>query len=185
MSQDDVVRAWQLLPRRIYLDTSTLQALYDYGGVIWEDEAFHPTGRPAKDENLEEQLPSLSKIFQVNERAMFEFVTTEATLVEVSDRGQPRYRQWVDDVRDTWLVQSADSEVPPWGQTFYHRRFGMISRKDRILLQDALDLGCDAFMTMEKRLPRNAEFIERMTGLRVMRPTDYWALLEPWAKLYY
>ena len=70
MSQDDVVDAWQALPHRIYLDTSTLQALYDYGGVIWEGEAFQPTGRSAKDENLEEQLPSLSKIFQVNERAM-------------------------------------------------------------------------------------------------------------------
>jgi hypothetical protein len=185
VSQDDVVDAWQVLPRRIYLDTSTLQALYDYGGAIWEGEAFQPTGRPAKDENLEEQLPSLSKIFQVNERAMFEFVTTEATLVEVSDRGQPRYTQWVNDVRDAWLVQSAGSEVPPWGQTFCHRRFGMISRKDRILLQDALDLGCDAFLTMEKRLPRNAGFIERMTGLRVMRSTEYWALLAPWAKLYY
>jgi hypothetical protein len=117
-----------------------------------------PTGRSAKDENLEEQLPSLSKIFQVNERAMLEFVATEATLVEVSDRGQPRYTQWVNDVRDTWLVQSAGSEVPPWGQTFCHRRFGMISRMDCILLQGALDLGCDAFLTMEKRLPRNAGF---------------------------
>ena len=40
MSQDDIVRAWQSLPRRIYLDTSTLQALYDYGGVIWKGDAF-------------------------------------------------------------------------------------------------------------------------------------------------
>jgi len=61
----------------------------------------------------------------------------------------------------------------------------MISRKHRILLQDALDLGCDAFMTMKKRLPKNAEFIERITKLHVMQPSEYWELLQPWARLYY
>jgi hypothetical protein len=29
--------------------------------------------------------------------------------------------------------------------------FGNISAKDRCLLQDALDVGCDAFLTMERR----------------------------------
>jgi hypothetical protein len=36
---------------------------------------------------------------------------------------------------------------------FDDRRFGMISVKDRRLLQEALDWHCDAFMTMERRLP--------------------------------
>jgi hypothetical protein len=61
----------------------------------------------------------------------------------------------------------------------------MISNADRILLQDALDLGCDAFLTMEQNLPDAAEHVERKTGLRIMRPTTYWALLDPWANLYY
>jgi hypothetical protein len=61
----------------------------------------------------------------------------------------------------------------------------MISVKDRQLLQDALDWRCDAFLTMERRLPTAAAFIERETGLRVMRPTTYWGLLDRWADLYY
>lgn len=89
------------------------------------------------------------------------------------------------DVRDTWLIQSADKEIPSWGRKFDNPRFGNIGSKDRILLQDALDFRCDAFMTMERRLPTRAEFIERETGLRVMRPTTYWSLLDPWANLYY
>jgi hypothetical protein len=55
----------------------------------------------------------------------------------------------------------------------------MISVKDRQLLQEALDWRCDAFMTMERRLPTAAAFIERQTGLRVMRPTTYWGPAEP------
>jgi hypothetical protein len=94
------------------------------------------------------------------------------------DRNRPGYTQWVRDVRDTWLVQSEGYEIPPWGRKFEHRRFGMISRKDRILLQDALDLGCSAFTTMEG-LPKNAAFIEKWTGLRVMHPSTYWGLLDP------
>jgi uncharacterized protein len=41
----------------------------------------------------------------------------------------------------------------------------MISKKDRILLQDALDLGCDAFLTSRRArqvLDRNAEVAERV-----------------------
>ena len=40
-------------------------------------------------------------------------------------------------------------------------------------------------MTIERRLPTAAEFIKRETGLQVMRPTTYWELLAPWARLYY
>ena len=45
-------------------------------------------------------------------------------------------------------------------------------------------MGCDGFLTMERRLPTQADFIERATGLGVMRPTTYWSLLSPWAALY-
>lgn len=45
-------------------------------------------------------------IFKVNERAMFEFVVTEASLREVEARNKPRFTQWVYDVLDTWLIQS-------------------------------------------------------------------------------
>ena len=45
-------------------------------------------------------------------------------------------------------------------------------------------MGCDAFLTMERRLPTQAPFIERATGLRVVRSTIYWSLFVLWAALY-
>jgi hypothetical protein len=183
----DPIEAWASLPCRIYLDTCTLQAVHDYGGVIWEGEPFVPTGRAGRVTDFDKDLEALRMIFLVNERAMLEFVVTEATLREVRGRNDHRYTQWVNDVRDTWLVQSAGEEIRPWGRKFDQPTFGMISKKDRILLQDALDLGCDAFLTMEKenKLPAAAEHVERETGLRIMRPTTYWGLLDRWANLYY
>ena len=185
VAPDDPVSAWLSLPRRIYLDTSTLQKLFDYSGVVFEGEPFEPVGRATRVKGLSDELDAIRMIFLVNERAMFGFVVTDASLREVEGRDEPRYTQWVYDVLDTWLIQSASEEPPAPGTTFEDRRFGMISVKDRRLLQEALDWRCDAFLTMERRLPTAAAFIEHETGLRVMRPTTYWGLLDPWANLYY
>jgi hypothetical protein len=182
--RDDPVRAWLSLPRRIYLDTSTLQNLYDFGGEIFEGEPFEPVGRAARVRGLAAEIDALRMIFMVNQRAMFEFVVTEASLREVVNRTRPGYIQWVCDVLDTWLIQSEGAEWSTPGKTFEERRFGMISVKDRRLLQEALDWRCDAFMTMERRLPTATAFIERQTGLQVMRPTAYWELLSRFARLY-
>jgi hypothetical protein len=45
-------------------------------------------------------------------------------------------------------------------------------------------VGCDAFMTMERKLPTVAPFVEKTTDLQIMRPTAYWAVLQPFANLY-
>jgi hypothetical protein len=183
--RDDPVEAWLSLPRRIYLDTSTLQVLYDCGGEIFEGEPFEPVGRAARVQDLADEVGALQMIFMVNKRAMFEFVVTEASLREVVNRTRPGYAQWVYDVLGTWLIQSEGEERPTPGQTFENPRFGMISVEDRRLLQEALDWRCDAFMTLERRLPTAAAFIERQTGLRVMRPETYWGQLSRFARLYY
>jgi hypothetical protein len=183
--RDDPVGAWLSLPRRVYLDTSTLQQLHDFGGEIFEDEPFQLVGRAARVPGLANEIAALQMIFMVNERAIFEFVVTEASLREVVNRTRPGYTQWVYDVLGTWLIQSEGEERPTPGTTFEDRRFAMISVKDRQLLQEALDWRCGAFMTMERRLPTAAAFIERQTGLRIMRPTTYWDLLSRFAWLYY
>jgi hypothetical protein len=64
------------------------------------------------------------------------------------------------------------------------RRFGYLSAKDKRLLRDAIELECDAFLTMEKKLARQAEHLRAELEIRLLRPPDYWALLEPWAGLY-
>lgn len=41
-----------------------------------------------------------------------EVVSGYVTLREVHGRNDRRYTQWVYDVRDTWLIQSAGEEIP-------------------------------------------------------------------------
>lgn len=77
---DESPQAWASLPPRIYLDTSVLQTLFDFGGEIFENEPFEPVGRAARVEGLGDEIDALRMIFKVNQRAMFEFVVTDASL---------------------------------------------------------------------------------------------------------
>lgn len=60
---------------------------------------------------------------------------------------------------------------------------GYLSRKDRLLLGDALELGCDTLLTLDRKLRRNGAHFERCTGMRILLPSEHWALLRPWAAL--
>ena len=64
------------------------------------------------------------------------------------------------------------------------RKFGYLSDKDRLLLRHAVVLRCEAFLTMERRLPRNAVHLERELGIRILTPIMHWEMLRPWAALW-
>ena len=177
---DDPLKSWEALPRRVYLDTNTLQTIFDYAGQVWEGEAFVAMDHDRTVSDLEHEVEALGQIMAVNQRAGFEFVVTEASLAEVSACGERRYAQWVLDVVDVWMVQSEGEEPAPPSI----EKLGSVSSKDWNLLRDALAYRCDAFLTMERRLFSQAPVIERRTRLRILRPTTYWRLLRPWTALY-
>ena len=148
---------------------------------MWEGEPFDPLPRAARVPHLREGLEALRRIFEVNDRAHFEFVVTDASLSEVKARGQAGYTQWVCDVEETWLIQSEvlehePAEVEP---------VGSVSRKDWALVLAALGTGCDGLLTMDRPLASQAPVIEGKTGLRVLLPLDYWDLLARWAPLWH
>jgi len=184
----DVVRAFAAVPRRVFLDSCTLQWMLKFGGFIWENEPLSPTN--VGDEQVED-LEALQAIFQVNERAMFEFALSEGSLQEVVDAGDTRYTRWALDVLDNWnaVAETYAGQVGAGrGRRLAERldepRFGYLSIKDKRLLRDAVALECDAFLTMEMKLPKNARHIGQVLGLRILRPREYWDLLRPWAALY-
>ncbi len=177
------------LPRRIFLDSSTLQALQDYGSFIFEGEALPEVSRIRRDPWGLDKLEALRAIMFVNQRAMFEFALSENSIVEVSDKGDASYLSWAYDVLDHWLICIEESGgLAPTNETLLKKldggSFGYLGAKDCLLLKDALLFGCEAFLTMENRLPKNAAHIQRELGIRVLTPAQYWQLLRPWAKLY-
>jgi len=176
------------IPRRIFLDSSVLQALQDYGGFLYENEPLTVTDRIHRDPKGIAKLEALRLIMQVAERTPFEFAVSSNSFVEVQRKGDPRYLQWAYEVLDHWLACLEESGRP-YGNpetlaAINSSSYGYLGEGDRALLSDAIALECDTFLAMENKLPKNAGAIERTLGLRVLSPIGMWEYLRPWAALF-
>lgn len=180
---------FEALPERVFLDSSTLQMLQDYGGAIWENEPLPSNAPVHRMPHGEATVETLRSIFFVNQRALWQFALSENSLQEVADRQDHRYLQWAYDVLDHWRICIEESGPPsPRGvevaALLDGASFGYLSRGDKALLFDALALECDAFLTCDAKLAKNADHLERALPLLVLTPTRYWEMLSPWAALY-
>lgn len=133
-------------------------------------------------------LEALRNIFLVNERAMFEWIVSQGSMREAHDKRDPRHMQWLWDIAAHSEVclecDGSTAESESLAARLEESKFGYLSQKDRLLIQDAVALRCEAFLTVERRLPRNAPHIERELGIRIVTPVSYWQMLRPWAALW-
>jgi hypothetical protein len=179
------------LPRRLFLDSSALQTLLDYGEFIFDNVEPSPGDRAHTMHAFLDDLDALRAIFQVMSCGAFDVVLSENSLAEVLDKKDVSYARWAHEVVLHWLTRIEEYE----GRAFKRSEkelaerldrpaVGYLSAKDKRLLMDAVALECEVFLTMERKLPRNAAQIAAVVPLQVLRPPEYWALLRPWADLY-
>lgn len=182
------VRAFETLPRRIFLDSCTAQTLRDYAAFIYEGEVIDAADRIHRVTDGLANLEALRAIFLLTERAQFEWIVAAASLDEAADKRDPGHLQWLWDIADHSQIcldaagPSAESEA--LAERLAEPRFGYLSDKDRRLLADAVALRCEAFLTMERRLPRNSVHLARELGIEVLTPIRHWEMLRPWAALW-
>ena len=193
---------FQTLPGRLLLDTNVLDYLYEHGGFIWDGEPLPTT----LGQRTVGELEALRKIFFVNEHAMFQFVVSPITIAEIANiqrfsarEGQLR---WVLDVLDSWLVALDDTgdrvsrggivrhrfKLSPDLQEFEASLLEIPDFRrdpvDRLLLVQSRMAGCDAFLTADRNtIWRHRDRLAEI-GVRILQPSDFWSLLEPWARLW-
>lgn len=182
------MKEFDQLPQRIFLDSSTLQTLQQYGGFIYEYEDLPLDDQIRRDRNGVEKLRSLRSIMEITERAPFQFALSENSFVEVRKRGNRKYLQWAYDVLHHWLICLEESGESIYDQTIIDRlssnSFGYLGSGDRQLISDAIRLGCDTFLTMENKLPKNSDHIQRALNIKVESPNTTWNRIVPWAALF-
>jgi hypothetical protein len=176
------------IPVRTYLDTSVLQTLHTYSEFVYENVELDADDRIHHNPQGVGNLEALRAIMQVQTRAQFQFIVSDSALQEVANRQRADYLYYALDVRqysDDLLDELGEVAVPGLAALLDHKALGFLGSSDRQLLKEAVALGCDAFMTMENRLPRNSDAIHRVVGIRVLSPTGFWERLQPFAALWY
>jgi hypothetical protein len=178
------------LPRRLFLDSCTVQTIWQYGEFIWDGGDLPRRARIRQVPNGVANLLALRAICMVHRRSGFEWIVSDASIGEVLAQPDTAYVSYMLEVfthADACLAESGDSYFvrSRCAQCIDSPMFGYLSEPDRNLLRDALRSGCTGFLTMEARLPRNADHIARTLGIRVLQPTAYWDLLQPYSALFY
>jgi len=179
---------FESLPRRIFLDSCTAQTLRNYGGYIYEGEPIPDSDRIHSMADGVANVEALRDIFLINERAQFEWIVSRGSMREAHDKCDPGHMQWLWDIADHSEVclesdgPAAESEA--LAGRLDEPKFRYLSEKDRLLLRHAIILRCEAFLTVERRLPRNAAHAERELGIRILTPITHWEMLRPWAALW-
>jgi hypothetical protein len=180
--------AFEKLPRRIFLDSCTAQTLRDYGGFIYEGEPISAADRIHRVPDGLANLEALRDIFLLNERAQFEWIVSSGSLDEAADKRDSGHLRWLWDIADHSEVcleaEGPTTESQALAERLAESRFGYLSEKDRRLLAEAVALRCEAFLTVERRLPRNASHLAREIGIEVLTPIRHWEMLRPWAALW-
>jgi hypothetical protein len=97
---------------------------------------------------------------------------------EAHEKGDPGHMQWLWDIADHSQVclESAGptAESKALAVRVDEPKFGYLSEKDRLLLRHAVVLRCEGFLTVERRLPRNAAHIHRELGISILTPIMHW-----------
>ncbi len=200
--ENTTMKQFQTVPGRLLLDTCVLKTLYMESGYIFEGELPDDVS----EEQLDSDLLALRCIFQVNERANFQFLVSPLTVAEVANiqdfAERERQLRWVLDVLDHWLVMLDEiGDRLAEGGTVRHRfkltqelqnfeglLMGIKDLRrdpfDRLLLLQYRMGNCDAFITEDKNTIWTHRDELLGMGIRVLSPSEFWEEVKPWAGLW-
>ena len=190
-------------PKLIFLDTNIVQNLHSFGELVY-DNHFSPeieSKLTGKGSRFADDIRALADFMALGIRVGWPVAVSSGTLKELdaTPQGTKRYAltTWGNELA-TYVASNFDhthsgEEGPGYSEishfTFIQRRRlsdflkVMPQEEDRQLIIDAVECGCDIFLTMDyKTIWQHRNTIRRL-GLEVMRPTELLDYVRPWAGL--
>lgn len=176
------------VPRRIFVDSCTAQVWGAYGGFIHEGEEIDADDPIMRVPTGLQDLAALRDILTVSQSAQFEWIVSDNSRCEAARKRDHHHSRWIGEINAHAQYclddDGPDDESARLAASLYSPRFGYLGVGDRELLADAVYLRCDTFLTIERKLPKNAAHIEEHLGIRVITPPEHWRVLQPWAAVW-
>ena len=187
---------FEKIPERVFLDTTVVNDLLDFGEQIFDGMAMPP--------NLSRRrtidLIALTNIWLTGSRANWQTVISSYTLQEVQRTRDPtkrfRLEQWYCELWGYWtevwdavhpeISLPSESDLQDIRRRLVHSKFLAIlpDESDRILICDALAYQCDTFCTRDwSTILRHRDKLS-LLGLRIISPSEWWAIIRPYAPIW-
>jgi predicted nucleic acid-binding protein len=179
------------LASKIFLDTSVVNKVVEFGEYIFENYLSDDKVAAYKRRPLEDQhdIDALRRLFQGWHQMSMPLYISETTLAELNNTFDPskrdRLMQYAWEVFEHWRAYGSEIarnefESPEFSRTVRRISRALIEVKgsvDRELLAEACSLSCDVFLTMDRRSLWNHRHRIPLTTVRILRPVELCAEL--------
>lgn len=189
-----------LLPRLIFFDTNVVQNLWSFGEFIYDN--YLAPEAAAKLQTLgqrtTEDVEALVVLMQLGRRGGWPIAISQRTLDELDRIPDPDKHHhviaWGWEIADYFEENLRSGKGDDSSEKHTHWRHAaelyeskglefLPHEKDRLLLLDAIALGCDVFLTMDYHSIWKFRTQIAELGILVTRPTELLRYIEPWVDL--
>ena len=178
---------------QVFADTCVVNRIVDFGEFFFDDYLAGETlsnyeKRPPEDRD---DIDALHDILRVYHRMCMPLYVTEAVLNEVAASHRPDLLSYAREIFHHWqtwgdlaiwkraLSRGFDDHADKIASTLRVIR----GSNDRLLVAQALVMGCDVFLTVDRRSLWNRRAHESLSGISILRPRELWDAIRPWARL--
>jgi len=183
----------QDVPRRVFLDTSSLNFILDNGAYIFNSM----TPPVSLSKRQLQDIDAFCKIFLAGKRAFWQVAISPFTYKEIisTHNANKRYylQNWFMEVWHYWLgILEEANDLPSFVEA-EHTKIELLSSgildvipdiEDRLLICDAIVYKCDCFCTRDWRTILKHR--DHLGGLpiKILTPSEWWKLIEPYSGLW-
>lgn len=174
------------IPKRVFLDTNVINVLVKYSEEIFDQVGILDGTNATRADDVE----ALRKIFFVGARANWDILASEKTVEEIALTQDATLRERLLRFASEILNRDIDDDDRRFSNNFARRIVdshfvaALPDRNDRLLVGNAIGLGCDAFCTCDRTtIVKKRERLKSL-NLRIITPAEWWASIRPWAALW-
>ncbi len=177
---------FESIPKRVFLDTSVINAIVKYPEEVFEQQSITPDIHPT----LAGDIEALRDIFFIGMRANWDIVASQKTLDELActtdDLLRVRLMSYALEIINRNINEEDDRVAQDFARRLIDTHFvaALPGRADRELIGNAIGYGCDVFCTRDRATIVKKRARLQHLGLKVMTPEEWWAHIRPWAALW-